>query len=261
MNITKLLFILGAVICLPLYGFLCLTNLDPVTGFFSSSTLLTTLFYGALFLIPVLMLLFSQVIQKQLSFSISNSKILAVLSFLLGAAMIGSGVTHLLFLLSLLDGAMFGTILLTGLLVPLSLLSGLSFLWLGIGYLRENINRSGSMSFLLPVSWSLITCVELFRDYPQIASMPERTLYLLCLLSFTLFLLGQSRILNNIDFARGVRWSNGFGFCAGLFGLTLTVGEAAAFSTMSLPLLDVGLTLAIGLYCIAFSVNAFSESK
>ena len=90
MNITKLLFILGAVICLPLYGFLCLTNLDPVTGFFSSSTLLTTLFYGALFLIPVLMLLFSQVIQKHLSFSISNSKILAVLSFLLGAAMIGS---------------------------------------------------------------------------------------------------------------------------------------------------------------------------
>lgn len=261
MNITKLLFILGAVICLPLYGFLCLTNLDPVTGFFSSSTLLTTLFYGALFLIPVLMLLFSQVIQKHLSFSISNSKILAVLSFLLGTAMIGSGVTHLLSLLSLLDGAMFGTILLTGLLVPLSLLSGLSFLWLGIGYLRENINRSGSMSFLLPVSWSLITCVELFRDYPQIASMPERTLYLLCLLSFTLFLLGQSRILNNIDFARGVRWSNGFGFCAGLFGLTLTVGEAAAFSTMSLPLLDVGLTLAIGLYCIAFSVNAFSESK
>lgn len=261
MNITKLLFILGVVICLPLYGFLCLTNLDPVTGFFSSSTLLTTLFYGALFLIPVLMLLFSQVIQKQLSFSISNSKILAVLSFLLGVAMIGSGVTHLLFLLSLLDGAMFGTILLTGLLVPLSLLSGLSFLWLGIGYLRENINRSGSMSFLLPVSWSLITCVELFRDYPQIAGMPERTLYLLCLLSFTLFLLGQSRILNNIDFARGVRWSNGFGFCAGLFGLTLTVGEAAAFSTMSLPLLDVGLTLAIALYCIAFSVNAFSESK
>lgn len=261
MNITKLLFILGAVICLPLYGFLCLTNLDPVTGFFSSSTLLTTLFYGALFLIPVLMLLFSQVIQKQLSFSISNSKILAVLSFLLGTAMISSGVTHLLFLLSLLDGAMFGTILLTGLLVPLSLLSGLSFLWLGIGYLRENINRSGSMSFLLPVSWSLITCVELFRDYPQIAGMPERTLYLLCLLSFTLFLLGQSRILNNIDFARGVRWSNGFGFCAGLFGLTLTVGEAAAFSTMSLPLLDVGLTLTIALYCIAFSVNAFSESK
>lgn len=262
MNITKLLFLLGAVICLPLYGFLCLTNLDPVTGFFSSSTLLTTLFYGALFLIPALMLLFSHGIQKKLSFSISNSKVLAVLSFLLGGVMIGTGVTHLLHLLSLFEtGAMFGTALLTGLQIPMSVLSGLVFLRLGLGYLRENINRSGSMSFLFPVIWALITCIELFRDYPLIAGMPERTLYLLCLLSFTLFLMGQSRILNNIDFPRGVRWSNGFGFCAGLFGLTLIVGEVAAFSAMSLPLLDVGLALMIGLYCIAFSVNTFSESK
>lgn len=33
MNLTKILFAIGAVICLPLYGFLCITSLDPQTGF------------------------------------------------------------------------------------------------------------------------------------------------------------------------------------------------------------------------------------
>lgn len=112
---------------------------------------------------------------------------------------------------------------------------------------------------MFPLVWALIACVEMFRDYPQIAGMPERTLYLLCLLSFTLFLMGQSRILSDVDFIKGVRWINAFGMCAALFGLTMTAGEIAAFSSMSLPVFDVLLAFILSLYCLAFSFNTYIE--
>ena len=92
MNISKILFVIGAIVCLPLYGFLCITNLDPTTGFFTSSNLLTTVFYGVLIAVPVLIILLSTVIQKRFAFSISNSRMLGVLSLLMGALMIASGV-------------------------------------------------------------------------------------------------------------------------------------------------------------------------
>lgn len=260
MNISKILFVIGAIVCLPLYGFLCITNLDPTTGFFSSSNLLTTVFYGVLIAVPVLIILLSTVIQKRFAFSISNSRMLGVLSLLMGALMIASGVIHLMNLLSsAFSAVMFSTLIITALQIVMAALSGIVFLHLGICYFKENISNRGSLTFLFPLVWALIACVEMFRDYPQIAGMPERTLYLLCLLSFTLFLMGQSRILSDVDFIKGVRWINAFGMCAALFGLTMTAGEIAAFSSMSLPVFDVLLAFMLSLYCLAFSFNTYIE--
>ncbi len=145
--------------------------------------------------------------------------------------------------------------------IPMAALSGIVFLRLGIGYLRENITNRGSFTFVFPLIWALINCVEMFQQYPQIAGMPERTLYLLCLLSFTLFLMGQTRILSDVDFKKGVRWINAFGLCTALFGLTMTIGELVAFSSMSLPLFDAILAFSFSLYCLAFSFNTSSNPQ
>lgn len=170
MNISKILFVIGAIVCLPLYGFLCITNLDPTTGFFSSSNLLTTVFYGVLIAVPVLIILLSTVIQKRFAFSISNSRMLGVLSLLMGALMIASGVIHLMNLLSsAFSAVMFSTLIITALQIVMAALSGIVFLQLGICYFKENISNRGSLTFLFPLVWALIACVEMFRDYPQIA--------------------------------------------------------------------------------------------
>ena len=84
-------------------------------------------------------------------------------------------------------------------------------------------------------------------------------LFTLCLLAFTLFLMGQSRILSDVDFKKGVCWINAFGFCAALFGLTMTVGEIVSYSTMTLPLFDAILTFVMSLYCLSFSFNTGSR--
>lgn len=263
MNLTKILFFAGLVLCLPLYGFLCMTNLDAVTGFFSESSLPVVLFYAAVFLIPVLMILFSIALQKKLSFSISNSKVLSVLSFCIGGVMLLGSVLHTVELVAVIrqilamseismlpPGMLLGTVQ-----IPMAILSGIVFIRLGIGYLKESIANRNTFTFLFPLIWALINCIEMFQQYPQIAGMPERTLYLLCLLSFTLFLMGQTRLLNDIDFSKGIRWVSAFGLCAALFGLTMTVGEIVAFSSMTLPLFDVLFTFILSLYCIAFSSN------
>lgn len=268
LNLTKILFAIGAVICLPLYGFLCITALDPQTGFLAEG-LPATLFYVALFVFPVLMILCSYLQKKRLTFSISNSRVLSVLSFALGGVMIAGAVVDVIGIvaavvdsLSYQSGSMLlSVLLLSSLQIVMALISGLVFLRLGISYLLENIANRGSMTFIFPVVWALITCVEMFRDYPQIAGMPERTLYLLCLLAFTLFLMGQSRILSDVDFKKGVCWINAFGFCAALFGLTMTVGEIVSYSTMTLPLFDAILTFVMSLYCLSFSFNTGSKSR
>ena len=261
LNFTKLLFAIGAVICLPLYGFLCITALDPQTGFFASG-MLSTIFYAALFVVPVLMILFSRLQKRHLVFSISNSRVLSVLSFALGGVMIAGGVADAVTVAAALMGLsqdgtsmVVSVLVLSALQIVMALISGGVFLRLGVSYMRENISNRGSMTFIFPVVWALITCVEMFRDYPQIAGMPERTLYLLCLLAFTLFLMGQSRILSDVDVKKGVYWTNAFGFCTALFGLTMTVGEIVSYSMMTLPLFDAILTFVMALYCLSFSFN------
>lgn len=267
MNLTKVLFILGAVICLPLYGFLSITALDPVTGFLASDNVLTTVFYAALLVVPVLLLVSALFLHRAPAFSISNAKLLAVFSGLLGVVMMLNGVVVVWQLIAsirsnLAAGYAFqlpAGALLSILQIPTAILGGLVFLRLAVSYFQENIANRNSKAFLLPLAWSLITCVELFRDYPQIAGMPERMLYLLCLLSFTLFLMGQSRILGDVDFEKGIRWANAFGLCAALFGLTMSVGEIAAHSSMTLPLFDAVLAFVLALYCLFFSVNVYTE--
>ena len=267
MNLAKVLFVIGAVICLPLYGFLSVTALDPVTGFLASENVLTTVFYAALLIAPVLILLSALFLHKKPAFSITNSKILAILSAVLGVVMMLNGFVVLWQLIASVRATLASQYifqlpagaLLSALHILTAVLGGLVFLRLAISYFQENIANRESKAFLFPLAWSLICCVELFRDYPQIVGMPERMLFLLCLLAFTLFLTGQSRILGDVDFEKGIRWVNGFGLCAALFGLTMTVGEIAAHSSMTLPIFDAVLAFVLALYCLFFSVNVYTD--
>ena len=267
MNLAKVLFVIGAVICLPLYGFLSVTALDPVTGFLASENVLTTVFYAALLIAPVLILLSALFLHKKPAFSITNSKILAILSAVLGVVMMLNGFVVLWQLIASVRATLASQYifqlpagaLLSALHILTAVLGGLVFLRLAISYFQENIANRESKAFLFPLAWSLICCVELFRDYPQIAGMPERMLFLLCLLAFTLFLTGQSRILGDVDFEKGIRWVNGFGLCAALFGLTMTVGEIAAHSSITLPIFDAVLAFVLALYCLFFSVNVYTD--
>ena len=161
--------------------------------------------------------------------------------------------------LDFLPAALLSGVLLSGAQAVMAVVSGIVFVRLGVSFLLERIANRSSITFIFPVIWALLACVEMFRDYPQIAGMPERTLYLLCLLCFTLFLMGHSRILGDVDFAKGTCWINAFGFCGALFGLTMTVGEVLCFSSMTLPLSDVLLVFALSLYCLAFSFNTYAE--
>ena len=131
--------------------------------------------------------------------------------------------------LDFLPAALLSGVLLSGAQAVMAVVSGIVFVRLGVSFLLERIANRSSITFIFPVIWALLACVEMFRDYPQIAGMPERTLYLLCLLCFTLFLMGHSRILGDVDFAKGTCWINAFGFCGALFGLTMTVGEVLCF--------------------------------
>lgn len=260
MNVLKLLFIIGAVVCFPLYGFLSVTQLNLETGFFYPGSPLTYVLYGFLFAIPLLMIIISLIKKDKFDFTISNSKVLGIFAILIALLLTAKGVLGIVNIVGLLSTVSIfdivpSSLLLFFLQIPIILLSAFVFFKLGISYFKESISNRGSMTFIFPVIWALVTCVQIFQDYPQIAGMPERTLYLLFLLSFTLFLLGHTRIMGNVDVPKGIRWSAVFGFSAALFGLTMTVGEGAAFANMTLPLFDVALVAVLSLYCLFFVIN------
>ena len=263
MNSLKFVFLLGIVICLPLYGFLCVTALDPVTASFTVSNNLTLALYGAWIAVPLLLMLVAAIRKKRLSFSISNSKILGVFALGVGILMLASSFPHVMTLKAMYDNGVvpISSMIMAVAQVPVSVISSFVFIKLGISYFRENITNRGSASFVFPLIWALITCVEMFREYPQIAGMPERMLYLLFLLSFTLFQIGHSRILGYADVQKGIRWSACFGYTAALFGFCLTVGEGAAFRIMSLPLFDFALAFVLSCYCLFFAINTSIEKK
>lgn len=268
MNFSKLLFLIASVLCIPLYVYEKLTNIDSVSGFFLNKGGLVTVFYAILVLALAGMVFYSLKLMKRYHFSISNSKLLAVLSLGLGVAMIVSGASNMLSLFddtSAAGGAAFtnsGALILASCVFLISLLSGGVFLRLSVSFFREDIKNRGSYTFLFPILWALINCVSLYTDYPQIAGMPDRVLYLLCLLSFTVFLVGQGRVLSDVNMDRGVRLLCGFGFVSALTGLVLVVGELSAIKNgLALPVFDLVLSFIISLYCLCFAVGTKTGDK
>lgn len=266
LNFSKLFCLIGAVLCVPLFIFEKLTNIDPETGFFLEKGIPVYLFGGILTLVLAGIIIHSLWLSRDHSFAISNSRILGLFSLTLGIAMIADGALDLLPFLSSVQlgnaGAAANNVsamILIGFKFLLALLSGFVFIRLAMGYFQENIKNRGSCAFLLPIIWALINCIQLYSEYPQIAGMADRVLLLVCLLTFTVFLVGQGRILSDVNMDRGVPFSSAFGLCAALSGLILVAGSIASFHKgLALPVYDLILCGVISAYCFSFVLNTQS---
>lgn len=259
LNRSKLIFLIGMVVCLPLRVWHKFSNIDSATGFYLNKDVTVTAYYGILSVSLIGILCFSLFLMRNKTFAISASRTLSVLSVAVGIAILASGGLQAwqfyqnYISVSGQAGLLVPTVLI-GILFFFSVFSGVVFLRLAIGYAKEDITNRGSYTFLIPILWALAYCVLMYTDYPQIADMPDRVLYLFCLLSFTVFLVGQGRILSDVNMDKGVCYVCGFGLTTALSGLLLIVGEAVSFTKgTTLPLFDLALAFCISVYALVFS--------
>lgn len=255
MNGSKWIFIIGLVACLPFRIWHKATNIDPITGFFLEKDITVSIFYGILALSLVLIICFSLFLLRNKKFSISANRALSVLSLAVGISIIANGGLELYESYSKLDplNTLVPSIIM-GTLFFISLFAGIVFIRLCIGYAKEDITNRGSYTFLIPIIWGLAHCVVMYIDYPQIADMPDRVLYLICLLSFTVFLVGQGRIMSDVNMDKGVCYVSGFGMVAAFSGILMVTGEVSALlKGFTLPIFDLILACFISLYSLVFS--------
>ena len=152
LNISKILF-LSSALCLSAFIWIFVYHQSgPDHWIFSSGNLLTTVFYGVLIAVPVLIILLSTVIQEAFCFSISNSRMLGVLSPLMGALMIASGVIHLmnLLLVRFFSAVMFSTLIITALQIVMAALSGIVFYISVSATLKKTFPIADLLPFFVP---------------------------------------------------------------------------------------------------------------
>ncbi len=239
MNWSKFFFVLGGAFCLVLRIFMIFTNMDPETGFYLTNGFALS-FYHTIFGLSIIgMIVYGLFFMKPRGFDVKKPKLLSLTLALCGfmilytCAMDFLGYLKQMFLWSnpvdlLMENL--PNVLLELLILLIGLSAGASFLSYAISGNRT-LRRSGLL--ITPSIWTMIYTLEQFMEYPQIADMSDRLLWLLTLLFFALTMIGQARIIRNVHPEKGVKYLCAYGYACALCGLILGVSQLVTFQRVS----------------------------
>lgn len=259
-NWSKLFCALGFVGCLALRVALIFTNLDPESGFYSPGSALPSCF-TVLLLCCLILIVGYGLLKSRSRFQVRQPKLL-----ILPAALCGLGIlaVSILCFRDYLGQLFLWNDPLDELLdnIPMALLQGLQLL-LGLiaGASQLSLALSGGRAFrrtgilLCPALWGILYAIRQFMTYPQIADMPDRLLWLLTLLFFSLAMVGQARVLRQVDAAKGARYLNAYGYAAALCGLLLCLSQAVTLQRVSsLETYQWIFAGVLGLHCLSMAL-------
>lgn len=264
MNWSKYFFIIGLAVCLPLRIFLVFRGIDPATGFYDSNSFTVPLYNTLLLLCLVIMVGYGMFRMRPASFEPKNKPVLSAASLVMGAAVLLQSAMSFWRFLRLLMEWQDPLSYLTAHMLPA--LGRLLFLFLGLAasatFFSFAMGYSGgkpvrrTAALLMPSVWAIVYCAQQFMAYPQIADFSDRVLWLLTLLFFSLFLLGQARIIRQINPVKGVRYLTAFGFSGALCGILLGLSQLFTLQKVStLPISQWVLAALCGAYSLIFALN------
>ncbi|MGN0664787.1 MAG: hypothetical protein ACI4L5_06890 [Negativibacillus sp.] len=231
MNWSKLFFAVGGLICLALRIFLIFTNVDPNTGFYLSGGFAVSFYNTLLGLSLAIIVGYGLFVMKPKGFRVKHPLLLTLVSAVCGLmVLVISGLDFWsslsdLFrwsdpLRQILDNKLFVVLQIIRLFIGLS--AGAAFLSYAITG-GKMFRRSGVL--LTPALWTMLYLVEQFMAYPQIADMSDRVLWILTLLFFALAMIGQARIIRNVNPEKGAKYLCAYGYACALCGLILGISQ------------------------------------
>lgn len=268
MNWSKLFFGIGGGICLLLRIYLILTNMDPTTGFYLSGGFAVSFYNTLLTLSLIIIISYGLFKIKPHDFDVKKPILVTIASSLCGLAiLLVSGISFFDFLSHIFRWSDPITYLmnskLTVLFQLLRLLIGLSA---GAALLSfairggRMVRRSGML--ITPALWALIYAVDQFMAYPQIADMSDRVLWLLCLLFFSLAMIGQARIIRGIKPEKGSKYLCAYGYACALCGLLLGISQTVTMEKVcTIETMQWILTTCMALHALAMASSCRMEGE
>lgn len=262
MNWSKYFCGMGLAICLALRVFLIFTNIDPVTGFYSSNSIAVSFYNTMILLILLISVGYGLFLMKPTEFQVKKPIVTSLASAVCGLTILGVSVLsfrsylHELFRWSnpldqLTEYPMEGVLQLLRLLIGIIAAASLLSLAISGGKL---FRRSGLL--LAPAIWTLIYTVNQFMAYPQIADMSDRVLWLLSLIFFAMTMLGQARIMRGVNGQKGARYVCAFGYACGFCGLLLGGSQIITLERVcTIDTMQWVLTTAMALHATAMAYS------
>ncbi len=239
MNWSKFFFVLGGSVCLVLRIFMIFTNMNPETGFYLSNGF-TLSFYHTIFGLSLTgIIIYGLYFMKPWGFEVKRPNVLSITIALCGSMILYTSAFDFLKYLRemfLWNNPMdllkenLPNVLLELLVLLIGLSAGASFLSYAISG-NKTLRRSGLL--ITPAIWTMIYTLEQFMEYPQIADMSDRLLWLLTLLFFSLAMIGQARVIRNVKPEKGVKYLCAFGYACALCGLVLGISQLVTFQHVS----------------------------
>lgn len=262
MNWSKFFLAVGTVLCLPLYIYFRIFNIDPATGFFLQKGFLTVFYYTILTVCLAGAVVFGLWGKPVPAFAPQKKRLLAVPAVILGLLTVLEGFSlaknYLDFAFSFsspVDAILFEpfSFVLTLAQVLLAACGAFGFFACGIHFFWGSKTTANLFCLFASPVWMGVFTAKMFMEYPQIASFPDRALWFTCLVFFTLFLVGQSRIMSGLVPQKGCRYVTAFGTGCALTGTVLIAGTVLSFHFNStLPLLHLLFVAAAAGYALLF---------
>ena len=270
MNWSKLLFLIGLVLCLPLRIFLIFTNINPETGFYLSGGFWVSLYTTILVICLLGIVGYGLFRMRPVPLELKNPKLLSVASLLIGClVLVHSASVFWNFVQDLFPWRDFSYFLsgnlVSSLMELLRLLIGLaaaaSFFSFAISYIGGRSSQK-TAALLTPALWTMLYCGEQFMDYPQIADMSDRVLWFLTIALFTMMLIGQGRVVRNVQPQKGARYISAFGYSCALCGALLGFSQLITLQRAStLPTPQWGMAFCFGIYAFLLAQNTRIDAE
>lgn len=262
MNWSKYFCGMGLAICLALRVLLIFTNIDPVSGFFGSNSIVVSFYNTMVMLILTISVVYGLFFMKPSEFSVRKPILTTLASAVCGLTILGVSVLsfrdflHDLFrwsnpLDALTEYPMASVLQLLRLLIGIIAAASLLSLAISGG---KMFRRSGLL--LAPAIWTMVYTVEQFMAYPQIADMSDRVLWMLSLIFFAMTMLGQARIIRGVNGQKGARYVCAFGYACGFCGLLLGGSQIITLQKVcTIETMQWVLTTAMALHATAMAAS------
>jgi len=262
MNWSKYFCGMGLAICLALRVFLIFTNIDPVSGFYTSNSIAVSFYNTMVLLILLISVVYGLFFMKPTEFHVKKPVLTTMAAAICGLTILAVSVLtfrdflHELFrwsnpLEQLTEYPVDAVVQLLRLLLGIIAAASLLSLAISGGKL---FRRSGLL--LAPAIWTMLYTVEQFMLYPQIADMSDRVLWLLSLCFFAMTMLGQARIIRGVNGQKGARYVCAFGYACGFCGLLLGGSQIITLQRVcTIETMQWVLTTAMALHATAMAYS------
>lgn len=218
-------YFLALLICGAARILLKLRFIDPVTGFYTVKTGLTTAFNLALLLAIVLLFLANRLRMSASDYPVYyRSSFTGFLAILVGISIILYMFLEQPYSHSMEQGFSAGVTALRDIASKvLAVLAGISMVWVGIGNITDRLSRAAIFPALFGSFWQVYMLVTRFNSFTVLTTISDNLLVVLFMVFASLFLVGQARTTFGLTRKDGRNYTIPTGLCASLAGFTLVV--------------------------------------